>query len=277
MQVIKKNRWDGYIKTQKPCSNSNCKNLVWCGKYCPKCRKRLKVHGDINTKLSRRQLEYNENIVQDNSPASHYFIGWITSDGYIDEKYGGITLEICDKEILDRFKEILGYSGQIKVSNKRQKHHKQAYRLNLKSRKLTQDFVNIGIKQKKSKTIGMPKIDQKYYYHFLRGLIEGDGSIILDKRQRLFVFFNSASKKLIDSISNLTDIKPTSIITLKNEGYDNAYRLVWTDKKALELCEFLYKDSENLRLERKYQKYIQYKNLKEQLYSKVIEPNFWNL
>lgn len=268
MGILKTGRWTGYIKKQKPCSNTNCSNLIWNGKFCPKCRKRLRIHGNINTKLSRRKLEYNENILQENSPESHYFIGWIASDGYIDEKNNRVILEICDKEVLDNFKRILNYSGEIKVCNKRKGHHKQAYKLNISNVKMTKGFVDIGIKQAKSKTIEMSKINKVYYYHFLRGLIEGDGSVInsksYDKRRnkyydRFFIFFNSASKKLIDSITELTEIKPTSTIVLKNEGYDDAYRLVWADSKALALCKLLYKDSENLRLNRKYQQYLKHR------------------
>lgn len=272
METFKLNRWTGYVKKQKPCTNVNCSNLVWKGKYCSKCRQRKSRHGDVNIKLSRRKLEYDENIIQKNSPESHYFIGWIASDGYIDQKNNRVKLEICDKDVLDNFKRILNYSGEIKKSIKRKAHHKQAYRLNITNVKMTNDFVDIGIKQAKSKTIEMPKINKEHYYHFLRGLIEGDGSVICSKhynkrknkcRNRFFIFFNSASKKLVDSITELTEIKPTSTIILKNEGYDDAYRLVWTEEKALALCELIYKDSENLRLDRKYQKYLEYKAYRE--------------
>ena len=265
-------RWTGYVKSQKPCSNPNCQVLVWKNKYCGKCQSRIARHGNFDTVLSRKTLEYDDNFLERNNEESHYFIGWIASDGYILEKPTKcVVLSITDKEILENFKERMGYSGEIKTYAKEKPHHKQQYKFTIGSKKMVQDFVNIGIRQKKSKTIEMPKINDKYFYHFLRGLIDGDGSIVIseyytnkaktNKGTRIFVFLNSASKKLLDSISERCDIKPTNMITLRNEGYDDCYRLTWTGQKALALCDLLYKDSENLRLTRKYNKYLEYKNI----------------
>lgn len=264
--LISKGRWDNYVKTQKPCSNETCDSLVWKGKYCAKCRTRKSRHGNVNTILTKRQLEYNENFLKENSPQSTYFIGWVATDGYIDQTNNRVTLNICDKEILDNFKTILGYSGEIKVSNKRKEHHKQAYRLTLSNKELVKDFVNLGIKQRKSRTIELPKINDVNFYHFLRGAIEGDGSIIVSKSEkspRLFVFLNSGSLKFLEQIKERVNLGNNKILTLTYKtAHEPIYRLVWSGKYAEELCERLYKDSDNLRLDRKYQKYLEYKTLR---------------
>lgn len=222
--------------------------------------------------MGKRLLKYNENILKENSPQSTYFMGWVTTDGYIDQINNRVTLNICDKEVLDNFKTILGYSGEIKISNKRKAHHKQAYRLTLTNKELVKDFVNLGIRQKKSRTIELPEIDNQNFYHFLRGVIEGDGSVVvskyLDKRRnqitnKLFVYLNSGSLKFLEQIKERVNLGNNKILTLTYKtAHEPIYRLVWSGKYAEQLCSLLYENSENLRLDRKYQKYLEYKKIK---------------
>ncbi len=257
------NRWTGYIKKQKPCSNPECTTLVWKGKYCGKCYLRLHRHGDVNKVLSKRKLQYNEKFVATQTKESCWFIGWMASDGYIDEKNNRIRLEICDKEILEIISKLIEYNGTIKETKMRECHKKQPYRLQLGAKELVEDFVKIGIHQNKSKTLEMPTINPEFFYHFLRGVIEGDGSIvrIKDRTDRLFVFLNSASLKFLEQIANMVDL-PHKIRELK----PGVYRLVYWDNKAKELCERLYKDSEGIRLTRKY---LKYKNEDEKILENV--------
>jgi hypothetical protein len=115
---------------------------------------------------------------------------------------------------------------------------------------MCQDFVDFGIRQRKSLTVKMPKIDDKYFYHFLRGVIEGDGSIIYHKN-RLIVTINSGSLEFLQAINNIVGINSSIFKT------NAIYRIAYTGKYAKTLCELIYKDSEGLRLKRKYDKYAQ--------------------
>lgn len=271
--TIVKGRWDNHTKIQKPCLNEKCETLVWKGKYCAKCRARKNRTGDINGFIGNRKLKYNENILKENSSESNYFLGWIATDGYIDEKNNRVRIELCDIEPLEIIKRIIGYSGDIKLSTMRKTSKKQPYRLSISNKELVKDFVNLGIKQKKSRTIELPKIDDQNFYHFLRGVIEGDGSVVfnkyLDKRRnkitnKLFVFLNSGSLKFLEQIKERVNLGNNKILTLTYKtAHEPIYRLVWSGKYAEQLCSLLYKDSENLRLERKYQKYLDYKSIKE--------------
>ncbi len=243
-------RWDGYVRKQKACSNTSCTNLVWKGTYCSKCKKRLRVHGDINKVLSKRKLEYNENFIEHQTKEACWFIGWITSDGYINEIHPAVSLEICDREPLEIIAKLMNYNGQIKEYRMRKNQKKQSYLLFFNDKKLVDDFVKIGIRQNKSKSIQMPIINPEFFYHFLRGVIEGDGSIVSsDNRQ--FVFLNSSSKIFLEQIALVVNL-PFKIREMKT----GVYRLVYWDKHANELCIRIYKDSDNLRLERKYKKWL---------------------
>jgi hypothetical protein len=151
---------------------------------------------------------------------------------------------------LDIIKEKINYEGEVKQPKLRISSKKQSYLLQFCNKKMTSDFVSIGIKQNKSKTIEIPKINDKFFYHFLRGVIEGDGSIIRDEK-RLFVFLNSASKIFLEQIANKINL------TYKiREMKSGLYRLVYWNPHSEELCRRIYEDSEGIRLTRKYNKYI---------------------
>lgn len=250
-------RWDGYVKTQKPCSNEKCDNLVWKGKYCTKCYSRIRSSGDPNITRRVRHYKYNENFITEQTKETYWFLGWMASDGHVNKNLLNFSLEICDKEIVDKCKDLIGYTGEVKLRKAKKEKFKDSYRLLITNKKMTKDLVDFGITPAKSKTIQLPKIDDEdLFYHFLRGVIEGDGSLVTSQeyiKKRLFIFLNSASKEFLEKIAERIGLKYK--IREKKKG---VWRLIYWDNKAIELCERLYKDSDGIRLQRKYDKYLDF-------------------
>jgi hypothetical protein len=98
-------------------------------------------------------------------------------------------------------------------------------------------------------------------WHFIRGFLDGDGCIYNGKRFRI-EFYCANKNFLINLFNNINPYLFNNKMKLykKNKGKKDWFQLYFSDKEALLLGDFLYKDSDGLRLERKYQKYLEIKN-----------------
>lgn len=253
-------RWTNHVKTLRPCGNDKCDRQIYHRKYCDKCRARLKNHGDVNAPSNFRTYFFNEDFISNQTKESCWFIGWICSDGNIPTVNGilkgAVRMEICDKEILERIAELIGYKGPITESPLRNgfggfQQKKPKFSINLCSVKMANDFIKIGVTPNKSKTIQLPKIQENLFYHFLRGEFEGDGCCYTEKGSITLSFY-SASRIFLEQIAEKVGLKHHIATGTR------AFALRYCSKDARELCERMYKDSDGIRLERKYKKYVEH-------------------
>lgn len=104
------------------------------------------------------------------------------TDGYISKaKYTnhfGISVQETDEEWLNKFKKYLGYNGQVhhyKVSNG-YKIGTPYVRLLIGNNKIVENLEKAGVIENKTKKISsIPNV--KYVDDFIRGVIDGDGSL----------------------------------------------------------------------------------------------------
>jgi hypothetical protein len=118
-------------------------------------------------------------------------------------------------------------------------------------------LVSIGITPNKSKTIAELKVPKDYFFDFLRGLFDGDGSIYsyFDKRWRssfmIYISFASASEKFIiwlrRSIFELSGLKGHKV------GGANVswLQLRYAKNEALHLIDRMYMTKPKFFLKRK--------------------------
>jgi hypothetical protein len=145
-----------------------------------------------------------------------YIIGLIATDGYLSKDKRHITFTSQDKILVILFKNILGLKNKIGLkssgSSSKKCPHIQFGDINF-----YQWLLKIGLTSKKSKTISKLKIPQKYFFDFLRGCFDGDGSCYAywDKRWKSsFMFYStfaSGSLPFLEwlrkNIKNLAKIK----------------------------------------------------------------------
>lgn len=110
-----------------------------------------------------------------------YFLGFFIADGYHNESKHCLTLSIAydDVEILEKFNHFI-YNGKYQIRKyTRRKNEKDLVRITLYSKRVSNKFKSLGIRQKKSFTCGYPKcnLEGELFHHFVRGLIDGDGCI----------------------------------------------------------------------------------------------------
>lgn len=161
-------------------------------------RRRIKLYGDPNTKNHYvRKYFFNEKLMDTWTKESAWILGWVLTDGYIYEKRSPhVVLTIKDYSVVDNIRKVF---NDIRLPKERRAG---LYTIMLNSRYLVNRFVELGVYQNKSLTVGLPQIPDEYFYHMLRGVLEGDGCLFVRKQktgyQYLTMYFCSASKLLID-------------------------------------------------------------------------------
>lgn len=186
-----------------------------------------------------------------------YFLGLLYADGNVYEKRYRmqIFLQKQDKPVLEMFKKYL--KSNIKLYNDTNK----GYKLILDSKVLYNDLLKCGVTPNKCFTITFPNEDvlpKQLYNHFIRGFFDGDGGITMNNNKRLSISFTSNEqflKQLGDILKVMNiyfspfrkrykfkEISSGSIIIARRSSYKTLY-------------EYLYKDSDELYMKRKREKF----------------------
>lgn len=141
------------------------------------------------------------------TPNLAYIVGLLATDGCLSSNGRHIIMRSSDIEQLNTFKKCLGIKN--KIGDTFSPNGTVSHRVQFGNVSLYRWLINIGLSPNKSKTIGEIKVPDKFFIDFLRGHLDGDGSVTtyFDKYntyknpkyvyERLFVRFISASKKHI--------------------------------------------------------------------------------
>lgn len=221
------------------------------------------------TKAKLNNPNMNEHFFKEiNCEENAYFLGLLISDGNVFKDDTGrqasisITLDLKDEYMLQKFKEVL--SANTSIGYDRRGCGQIAVRSNI----MAEDLAKYGVIPRKSLHTYLPEIPNEYMWHLLRGIFDGDGSILAkpspnnDGHNR---FLHSISfcgtHKLMEDISNylvryldlkqkptVYDYKDRELSELKIQNIDDIY-LFGT---------YMYKGA-NIFLNRKYQIFLDFK------------------
>ena len=191
-----------------------------------------------------------------------------------------ISITSKDKSWLDAI------SSAIVINNKPLYKRKDTdcYNLVINNKFITDWFISNNCIPAKSLKVKFPNIENKYLSHFLRGVFDGDGCIILadtktrkktiGKTKAIRGYIVSGSKRFIKTISGILDkleihnqiitILPKITIIKKREvkSYNTIYRVAFSGTNAVKFFNFIY-NNKNIFLDRKYEKFQQYMKIRE--------------
>jgi hypothetical protein len=149
-----------------------------------KILKRLKIP-IRTTQYTSRKYNLNENYFEKiDTPEKSQVLGMIYADGCLSKrtersKALSIILREPDNDYLEFIKNQMEYTGPVNRINPKGKNAFY-YILAVTSIKIFDDLSLIGLTERKSLTIGFPdesKVSQNLWKYFIRGYLEGDGSI----------------------------------------------------------------------------------------------------
>jgi len=190
------------------------------------------------------------------SPEFAYALGLLATDGNLSSDGRHFDFTSKDRQQLLNFMRCLDI--KVKIGYKTSGYTGQkTSRIQFGDKKLYEFLLKIGFTPAKTKTIAELAIPDEYFFDFLRGHFDGDGTFYSywDTRWKssfmFYTVFISASKIHIDWLRNkiFKFLKIKGHIT--KDGKKIVYQLKYAKKESLELLRKMYYSSEVICLTRK--------------------------
>jgi len=186
-----------------------------------------------------------------------YAIGLIATDGHISSDGRHISFTSKDIEQINNYKKALKIKCNIGKKNSGSNKEKKYYVLQFSDIFFYKFLESIGIKRAKSKKIGIVDIPAEYFFDFLRGCFDGDGTFYSywDPRWRsshmFYIEFISASKKHIDWLRFELKSRSNVFGHITKGLNKSVYQLKYAKKEAVEIINNMYYNQKVVCLSRK--------------------------
>lgn len=208
-----------------------------------------------------------------------YFLGLLISDGNVFKDSTGrqasisITLDLNDEYILQKFKEVLNVNTSIS------KDGRGCGQIAIRSNLMADDLKQYGVVPRKSYITYLPKINDIYMSHLIRGILDGDGSILAkpsSKQDRHNRYLHSisfcGSHQLMEDIAkylynNLQLKRPIQVYDYQDKNLSDIHIQNYEDMEKV--GDWLYKDA-TIYLVRKNNIYNSFKEHYNQIKNKEI-------
>lgn len=200
----------------------------------------------------------NENIFDKLDENSAYLLGYIFTDGNVawnpKKSYRSLTITASEKDMshLEKLREILSSTKPLLYSSKT-----KSYRLIVVSKKLSKKLMKLGVMPRKSLIVDFPKVSKTYLRHFIRGVVDGDGSVRYVDRERSPYFelkVYSGSPKFLKKLAKLI-YDEIEVFAKIRKLHQNTYGLSYTCTRAKKLANWVYKGAK-ISLDRKFRQYL---------------------
>lgn len=211
---------------------------------------------------------YDCSIFTNENSLSYYLLGVICTDGSMHKTRKTVSLTSADFDWINDIKNIVcPHKSLYKVKTSK------AYSLNINSKIIYEWFINKGVFPNKTFTLTVPSIPDEYIPDFIRGCIDGDGSIGLYKNRATdithrtsIITLTSASEKFATEILKILNSKNIEVqLQIKSPqtsvlgdrlivGKHKLYVLRLTSFNALNLINYLYYNNNVFSLKRKRNK-----------------------
>ena len=185
-----------------------------------------------------------------------YAIGLLTTDGCLSSDGRHIDFTSKDRDLIKLFLNCLGIKNKIGYKTSGYSGRK-CTRVQFGDVIFYKFLLGIGLTPAKSKTMSDLDIPDKYFFDFLRGHFDGDGTFYsyYDPRWKnsfmFYTVFISASKSHIDWLRDkiYSKLKVRGHIT--QDGNKSTYQLKYAKKESLKIIKKIYYSSKIVCLRRK--------------------------
>jgi len=216
--------------------------------------------------LYRKKYFVDETVLDSLTPQVAWVIGWFLSDGYINKDNSfGINVSEKDIDIIKKLKDFFKYTGPILSNRIKLKKTGKTYNqkiLKITSKKLKNNLELYGVVNNKSTKEKFPILilnsqNIDLYRNFIKGVFEGDGSIICSSQT---VFQIVGTRELLSVIQNILisnlNVKKTKI-SINGKSKVNHYCLRYSGRKQCKrIFDWMYFNS-TWHLDRKHNKYLE--------------------
>ena len=234
-----------------------------------RCSKILKANNIQirDTSITSRKYNCNHNYFETiDCPEKAYWIGFLAADGFIESKRIngaqklGVTLSKKDEAHLHLFNQMLDSDYEIKTYVGSGYNPEGEYsKLLITSQKLVDDLRKYGIVENKTSILMFPKnLPQEYYNDYMRGYFDGDGSIYYQSNGQYGISF-TGTYNVLKTIKTLCGLN----VKIREAG-NGVYEMSANSSfNAYRVCCQMYYDENCVKLDRKYEKFLELKKYVE--------------
>lgn len=205
--------------------------------------------------MGKRGLKPKNKIKIRWSPEFAYAIGLLTTDGCLSKDGRHIDLTSKDKDQLENFLKCLKINN--KISNKHSSLGKKYLRVQIGDVNFYNFLLTIGLMPRKTKIINEVKIPDKYFFDFLRGHFDGDGTFYSYWDPRWHSSFMFYTEFISASKNHINWIREKIFDKLKIRGHisksvnNSVFQLKYAKVESLKLFPKLYYNEKVICLRRK--------------------------
>ncbi|MGE8053533.1 LAGLIDADG family homing endonuclease [Bacillus mycoides] len=213
----------------------------------------------------------NEHFFSEWSNEVAYILGIIITDGSF-EKTGDLRICMTDFDVIHGIAKALELKNGLSYVKKK-KNYKQQLKLSICRSQIINDLKKLGVNVEGTKTFKQNFIDvpEQYRSHFIRGIFDGDGSIVVRRRKlktgifisiELTIITTSSyplAKGVCNAIYEDLGIKLDVYHQIKaNTKQADVYRVnLYSKENVHKFFNYIYKDKGYLFMHRKYAKFLE--------------------
>ena len=217
----------------------------------------------------KRYFDYNDSFLNEQTPFAGYFTGLFIADGHNTKADGIIVVELKDEQLIDDLIELTKYHKTKGIRDRQHEGKGITYAISYAG-DVGRKINNMGFPRgSKIGIVFIPKfITDEIFPDCLRGIIDGDGGFDLEKKYGyLLCSISNASRKLLETIHEHLLLK--NIVKGGNifEPKPDFYRLNFSHVDSIAIGDYVYYDPNLIKLERKYENYLEGKKYEIKLHS----------
>lgn len=220
----------------------------------------------------------NENFFKSWNSKMAYVLGFTFADGSLSERTISWEIQGRDAELLKKLDASMNSNYPIKLTKKN-----KYVRLRISNPRIIKDLRKFGLSKIK-RLREFPRIPENQLNHFIRGFLDGDGWIALQKEKlEICVGFSSSNhkflKNLIDVLNKKLNLSVNNLRSkskmIKNGKISTSYQIDWYAENAIKIIKFLYDDlkEDDLFLERK----LKNQKVGRELFEEAQKPMEWRM
>lgn len=140
-----------------------------------------------SNKINSRKYEVDHDFFSEiDSEKKAYWLGFIQADGYLLTRDKTLGIALAEKDIahLEKFKKDMGATYPIHIYQSSGYSTSDYCRIVIKSEKIWDDLFSLGIHPKKTKNTHPISVRDELERHYIRGLMDADGSIKVSKNSK---------------------------------------------------------------------------------------------
>ncbi len=207
---------------------------------------------------TKDMYKINKNFFDYWSNEMSYVLGIILTDGKVGTDNGHISISMKEDDHLKKIKKMLHAGHPVRYDKQI-----DLYTLGFTRGNMADSLLKLGITSRKSLKVEFPDVPDKFLSHFIRGVFDGDGSVFFEPRSKnypLRVNFTSGSKAFMTALESKlhshAGLRKRNIYKTLRKRMSYYIRYCHTD--SIKFFDYIYEGAdESMRLERKYQKFLE--------------------